>query len=349
MMYAIFAVIGYSLASSMMLVVNSEVAKLIKLPAVISGSQLLSTVLICLLTKYSFPSLGIDALKLSKPYLLYGTLFGMALFVNMKALALVNLETIIIFRAGLPLGVCIMETIFLGRALPNRQSFFGLFMVLVGALLFVVNDHTYQLNGPTGFFWASAWYVVLMIEMIYGKYLVQCVQLRNKIWGTSMFTNAFALPVPVLIAAWNDEFPRILSSTENASSYARIVFTMSLFLGIFLSNMTWMCRDVTSATTFALIGVVNKLLSVGMNYGLHPELRSGFGFAMLTMCVLGSSLYRQAPMQEKKIMNTISCNPHGEDTESTVSGGSAESPTSVEDSIVPPPAAGEVWRKMEVV
>ena len=59
----------------------------------------------------------------------------------------------------------------------------------------------------------------------------------------------------------------------------------------------WWCRDKVSATSYTLIGVMNKCLTVLVNLLIWDNHASPQGCACLFLCLIGGSLYRQAPLR----------------------------------------------------
>jgi GDP-mannose transporter len=61
----------------------------------------------------------------------------------------------------------------------------------------------------------------------------------------------------------------------------------------------WLCRGMVSATTFTLVGVVNKLLTVLINVMLWDKHSTPFGIASVCVCLLAGSFYQQSPRREE--------------------------------------------------
>ena len=60
------------------------------------------------------------------------------------------------------------------------------------------------------------------------------------------------------------------------------------------------CRGKVSATSFTVIGVMNKCLTVLLNLIVWDQHAPPGGIICLLVCLLGGSLYRQAPMRKTK-------------------------------------------------
>jgi hypothetical protein len=74
-----------------------------------------------------------------------------------------------------------------------------------------------------------------------------------------------------------------------------------LFLFLFFSRYTgWLCRGMVSATTYTLVGVVNKFLTVLLNVMVWDKHSTPFGILSVCMCLGAGSFYQQAPKREEK-------------------------------------------------
>ena len=55
---------------------------------------------------------------------------------------------------------------------------------------------------------------------------------------------------------------------------------------------------MVSATTYTLVGVVNKFLTVLLNVMLWDKHSTGYGIASVLVCLLAGTLYQQAPRRD---------------------------------------------------
>lgn len=67
--------------------------------------------------------------------------------------------------------------------------------------------------------------------------------------------------------------------------------------GTAIGYSSWWCRDKVAATTFTLIGVMNKCLTVLLNLVIWDQHAPPMGIASLFVCLIGGMLYQQAPMR----------------------------------------------------
>ena len=80
--------------------------------------------------------------------------------------------------------------------------------------------------------------------------------------------------------------------------------SLSHFLSVFLSDACGSlcrCRGKVSATSFTIIGVMNKCLTILLNLVVWDQHAPPGGIAALLLCLIGGALYRQAPMRRRKI------------------------------------------------
>lgn len=58
---------------------------------------------------------------------------------------------------------------------------------------------------------------------------------------------------------------------------------------------SWLCRGMVSATTFTLVGVVNKFLTLLLNVVVWEKHSTPLGMIAVSVCLLAGTFYQQAP------------------------------------------------------
>lgn len=110
----------------------------------------------------------------------------------------------------------------------------------------------------------------------------------------------------LLFAATNGEYHAF---SEHRTEGKPITAAAILFLllgcvtGTGIGYSSWWCRDKVSATSFTLIGVMNKCLTILINLSMWDQHAPPGGIAALFLCLVGGSLYRQAPMRIVSLSN----------------------------------------------
>jgi hypothetical protein len=97
----------------------------------------------------------------------------------MKVLATANVETVIVFRSCCPIVVAGFDYIFYRRAFPAPRSLFSLLLITGGAVGYIMSDREFQSKGWVAYYWVMIWWVVLIFQLTYGKFLVR---LRPRRW-----------------------------------------------------------------------------------------------------------------------------------------------------------------------
>jgi len=86
---------------------------------------------------------------------------------------------------------------------------------------------------------------------------------------------------------------------ESLSLKAVILFIAGCVIGTGIGYTGWWCRRKVSATSYTIIGVMNKCLTVLCNFFIWDQHAKPTGIASLFICLLGGAIYRQAPMRKE--------------------------------------------------
>jgi len=68
-------------------------------------------------------------------------------------------------------------------------------------------------------------------------------------------------------------------------------------MGTLIGYSSWWCRGVVSATSFTLIGVINKCLTILLSVMIWGQHATPGGIFSLFVCLSGGLIYQQAPMR----------------------------------------------------
>ena len=139
----------------------------------------------------------------------------------------------------------------------------------------------------------------MSLEMVYGKLITRDVKVEL---GTSVFlTNMLTLPFMFTLSVASGEEPGFLSLPGVVSSNfsATLLLVLSCFIGAGIGFSGWWCRSLLSATSFTVVGIVNKILTVLLNILLWDKHSSFFGTGCLLLTLMGGALYQQAPLKSE--------------------------------------------------
>jgi GDP-mannose transporter len=216
----------------------------------------------------------------------------LAIYTNMQALAISNVDTVIVFRSCTPLVVCILDWAFMGRELPSTGSALALLALLAGVYGYVASDKDFAMRGMMAYTWVTAYFVVISIEMTYGKWLISALEFKDRVWGSVYYTNVLSVIPMVFIGMANDDYAKLNEVEFTRESLIYLIFSSGI--GIAISYTSFKCRNVVSATMFTLVGVVNKLATILLNVLIWDKHASVQGLVFLTLCIFASSFYRQS-------------------------------------------------------
>jgi drug/metabolite transporter (DMT)-like permease len=131
-----------------------------------------------------------------------------------------------------------------------------------------------------------------------GRFLVTGIPLES-LWTPVLYTNTFSvLPALAVCFLSNELAPESLATFEVTSS-SYLWLGMSCAFGIAISWSGFWCQSMVSATTYTVVGVMNKMLTVTVNTLIWDKHASMYGIASLCICLAGGSLYQQAPLREE--------------------------------------------------
>ena len=292
---AVLSILSYSICSGSLLLVNKLAMAAIPSAPLVTATQCL----FCCAALLAARSLGYVRFDpftwpLVRAYLLYGILFVVGIYTNMRALESSNVDTVIVFRSTVPLLVAGGDFVWMGREAPSRRSLLAMLLVVVGCALFVAVDAEFALKGWAAYGWCLIYTAAIGAEMLFGKAITSTF---NASLATSvLLTNAIGVLPFLAIGAATGELKRGLDARFFTPG-ACAVLLASCVLSAGIGFTSWWCRSLVTATSFTVVGVVNKVLTVLLNILAWSRHASALGTAFLLVCLAGGSLYQQAPLR----------------------------------------------------
>lgn len=295
-----FAVLGFMLCSSLLLVLNKIAVTMYPYPITLLTLQLVSAALCMWVLGAMGLICGVEPLELKK-ILDFGVIpiaFLLTLVANIKILEFANMETFIMVRNSTPLGIAILDWIFLGRELPDFRSWLALLTAAAGATGYMYFDAEFEIRAYS---WSACWLGIFLFDQIYIKHVITTVRMKN--WTRVYYTNAVALAPVVLFSVLLEDAPRNLGNYTNGPVWmGASIVGMSCVMGTAMSFFAFYARDSISATSFTVVGNICKVLSVLLNVIIWDKHASPSGLFALLVCITGSGIYRPAPPREKVLM-----------------------------------------------
>lgn len=185
----------------------------------------------------------------------------------------------------------------MGRSLPSMRSTLSLLTVSLGAIIYCLTDSEFKMNGFAAYGWVSVYFVLITIEMTYGKKLTSSVKM-DSVWGPVLYCNALAVVPMGMIGYSNGDFDGLDTMLGHLPFAGLFLLAFSCIAGTAIGYSGWMCRGMVSATTYTLVGVVNKFITVLLNVVVWDKHSTPLGLIAVCTCLLAGSFYQQAPRVE---------------------------------------------------
>lgn len=295
----VFAITLYSLCSSSMLIINKLAVTSFPMASFVTSFQLyFCSIVVLVMNQYDCIELEEFEWAKVKPYLIYVASFVVGLFTNMMSLSHSNVETVIIFRACVPLAVAFLDWGFLGRQFPKPRSLGALVILLAGAYGYIYFDKQFASQGWMAYTWVILYFVTSCFTMTFGKYVMNQVPLKN-MWSSVLYTNVLGLPMTMALGMYMGELTALKEFVFNDVAIINIV--ASSIVGVGISWAGFKSRHLLSATSYTVVGVMNKMITIAVNALMWDKHASSGGIVCLFVCIVGGLMYRQAPTREPKL------------------------------------------------
>jgi len=280
---------AYMLCSSTMLIVNKAAVKFLPAPSFLLFLQTgFSAFVIWTLGKVGY--LKVDALEWNKvkAYIFVILVFIFNIFTNIKSLEYSNVETVIVFQTLTSLVIAYGDFKLLNSGMPSSKVVLSLGIIVFGALCYVFTDSTFKFES---YKWVFLYFVAKTTEMLYVKHVIDTVPMSN--WGRSYYNNLLSMLPLLAIASMGKDFTTIseLNETGDITTSVLLVVLMSCIVGIGISISGFMCREAISATSFSVVGNMNKVFTVFVNFLIWDHHASPSGIASLLICLVGGAYY----------------------------------------------------------
>ena len=180
-----------------------------------------------------------------------GTMFGPLPLIS-KAVS------VFLHRACCPLATVLIDWLFLGRQFPSVRTILSLLGIVVGVYNYVILDGEFKMNGVTAYFWVGCWYALICFQMCYGKALQTGVSLEK--WGSVYYQNLISIPIMAAFGLTLGDFDKL--ETAVIGENAPLWILLSSVFGIAIGFASWGARQSISSTSYTLVGVINKMVSI---------------------------------------------------------------------------------------
>ena len=136
--------------------------------------------------------------------------------------------------------------------------------------------------------------------MVYGKHIVSDYKFKSP-WGPTLYTNAIASLPMFGIAVFTQEYSKLLNTSYSLRDIS--ILLTSCALGVLISFSAFWARSVLTATSFTILGVVNKVLTIALAALLLNDTTNLIALSSLFLCILGGYLYEPSKVRQKSEHN----------------------------------------------
>lgn len=214
-----------------MLLANKMAMEYLPSPSTVSLIQIAFAAIAVVLIKYAGYEVDWFEWDKMKAYAWYVVIFVAAIYSNMQALKNANVETVIVFRACTPIAVCALEYLLLDRSYPSMRSALSMLAVVLGAVWYCLSDSQFSLQGVSAYYWVFAYFVLISVEMTYGKKLTSSVQMQS-VWGPVLYCNIFSILPMFMISYGSGELNEtIWEEMLNVPFHGWMVILFSCIVG----------------------------------------------------------------------------------------------------------------------
>jgi len=178
------------------------------------------------------------------------------------------------------------------------KQLFSLISIFLGAVGFALVDKRFQLHS---YFWGISYVISMTIDMVLIKKIVTNVDLST--WGLVYYNNVLAMflfPIAYFISGDYALYPEMMQSLKNDNHSIELAIITSCLMGLSISYFGLGARRAVGATTFTVLGVVNKIGTVIINTLIWNHHASPLGLMFLMICVSGGVVYQQEASKTKK-------------------------------------------------
>ncbi len=289
--------VAYCIVSSTMLLFNKACMAVLPAPCTVTLLQVtVTTVLIGAAWCCSLVEIQTVDRAILSHYVMYALIFALGINFTMRSLVITNVETVLLFRSCSPVLVSFIDTLWLGREMPSRRSFLAMLCIVLGATWFATSElqtDTSTLDVP-GVCVNSINLLLTATLMTWGKHVTDNSEVNLT---TSVFICNVTSVIPILVLVVLEKEHLIIREHRWLSSRAVGVFGTSCVMGTVLSYLGWQMRMIMSATSFTVVGVLNKVLTVILNIMVWPDHVLWSSTIGLIFSLVGGSFYRQSTVR----------------------------------------------------
>jgi len=260
-----FSCLAYSFCSCSMVLLNKALASSFGANfdvLIVLFQNIVSVVLVELMRHGSLVDSYSWDTKIAIQWLPVNIAFCFMLFSGFMSLKYNNVPMVTIFKNLTNIFIVFGDWYFHGEKV-NTLIFTSFLIMLGGAILAARNDLQFNL---LGYGWMAANCLSTAGYVLYMRKATKSVKLSR--WAMVFYNNILSVPSMLLLATLRGEMILVQS---NKAIFTPVFMFMNMFtalVGFFLNFSSLWCVGATSATTYAILGSLNKIPITVLGYFL---------------------------------------------------------------------------------
>ena len=190
--------------------------------------------------------------------------------------------------------VCLLEFLVLHTA-PSKTTLASLGVIFFGSICGSLTDLEFNMPGYIAItiaIFSSAMYIIL-IKIVFKDHKLD--QFTLLFWN-----NVFSIPFFIFLSIPNGAFIRALNFCRNGPKSFWLLLIGSGLSGAGVNITTYMFIQVSSPTSFSVLGVIKKIMQTLLGYILWTAPTNVSNIISVIVGVMGGIMYSVSKLREKK-------------------------------------------------
>lgn len=232
--------------------------------------------------------------------------FVAMLYTGMQATAGLPIHIVTVFKNVTNIIIVFGEWHFFGEKV-GLLVLVSLGVMLMGAVMASYSDVGGKATPSTlsGYFWMLLNCASTAAYVLYMRFATAKATFKISKFGMAFYNNLISLPLLAPPMLLNGEAFTVWSNPLLANLNFNIVLFISGIAGVGLNLASFWCVSVTSATTYATVGALNKIPTTFIGVALLGEVLKSDTAIFVTFGMIGGILYGYAKFKEGEAAKRI--------------------------------------------
>ena len=208
---------------------------------------------------------------------------------NMKAVQLLTVETVMMFRSLTIVIVAIGDRLFLKTKMDAR-SVISCLMISLGGVVYASNDLNFHYRGYLmGCLYAAS----MVVNSLYIKYCFNQHHEMNS-WEKTFLNNLLSTPAVLAMCGIYENMDSVKHDLGSLSRSGCSLLALSSLMGFGISMSGTKCREYLSATSFDVLGSCTKYMTLALSAVILRARNSVLSMVGICIALTGTVLYSPA-------------------------------------------------------